>query len=180
MKPRRVAELGHQERRQALLRTALLLIGAWIAVLALYYLLPDRRSSVADGGIRLGVGITAVAAFIAWQTTRIGAAELPELRAVEAVGTALPLFLAVFSGIFLTMSHSLPSNFSQPLDHTSALYFTITIFSTVGFGDITPKTDPARIVVSVQMLLDLVIIGVVVRLLFNVAKTSLERGSEPS
>ena len=46
----------------------------------------------------------------------------------------------------------------------------VTVFSTVGFGDITPKGDLARILVSIQMLLDLVVIGAVVRLLTNAAK----------
>ena len=59
--------------------------------------------------------------------------------------------------------------FSEQLDHTRALYFAITVFSTVGFGDITPKTDLARIIVSIQMLLDMVIIGAVVCLLLNAA-----------
>jgi hypothetical protein len=53
--------------------------------------------------------------------------------------------------------------FTERLDHTRALYFTITVFSTVGFGDITPRADLARIIVSIQMLLDLVILGSVVR-----------------
>ncbi len=48
------------------------------------------------------------------------------------------------------------------------------MFSTVGFGDITPETDLARILVSVQMLLDLVVIGAVVRLLLNAAKTGMD------
>ena len=65
--------------------------------------------------------------------------------------------------------------FSQKLDHSRALYFTITVFSTVGFGDITPTNDAARLMVSVQMLLDLFIIGVVVRLLINAAKMGLGR-----
>ncbi len=176
--PRRLSELEPQEQRRAVLRTALLVLGTWAVLLTLYYFLPDRRHSAPDSGFRLAAGIVLVAAFVAWQTTRIGQSELPELRAVQAVGTALPLVLVVFSGIYLTMAHSSPSSFSQPLDHTSALYFTITTFATVGFGDITPTTDPARIVVSLQMLLDLVIIGVVIRPLFSVARTRLERGRE--
>ena len=43
--------------------------------------------------------------------------------------------------------------FSQKLDHSRALYFTITVFSTVGFGDITPTNDAARLAVGAQMLL---------------------------
>jgi hypothetical protein len=47
------------------------------------------------------------------------------------------------------------------------------VFSTVGFGDITPRTDPARLVVSTQMLLDLAIIGVVVRMIFTAARSRI-------
>ena len=41
-------------------------------------------------------------------------------------------------------------NFSEPLTRTDALYFTVTVFSTVGFGDITAKTEAARLVVTGQ------------------------------
>jgi hypothetical protein len=51
------------------------------------------------------------------------------------------------------------------------------VFSTVGFGDITPETNGARIVVSIQMLLDLVVLGAVVRLVVNAAKSGLESDS---
>ena len=75
------------------------------------------------------------------------------------------------------------TTFTQDLDHVRALYFTVTVFSTVGFGDITPRTDPARLIVSVQMLLDLALIGAVVRLLFNAARSRVvpvERPVDPS
>jgi hypothetical protein len=77
--------------------------------------------------------------------------------------------------------------FSVDLDRTSALYFTITVFSTVGFGDISPQIDFARWIVSVQMLLDLVVLGVIVRVLFGAAErgaatqaTGADGGAEPS
>jgi hypothetical protein len=41
------------------------------------------------------------------------------------------------------------------MDKVGAMYFTVTVFSTVGFGDITAKTDLARTLVTVQMLVNL-------------------------
>jgi voltage-gated potassium channel len=100
-------------------------------------------------------------------------AELPELRAVEALGIVIAVFLVAFSAIYLSMSHEAAKTFTERLDHTKALYFTISIFSTVGFGDITPRTDSARLIVSAQMLLDLAIIGAGVRLLLNAARSRI-------
>ena len=80
----------------------------------------------------------------------------------------------------LSLSHASAGTFTEQLDHTRALYFTITVFSTVGFGDITPKTDLARVIVSIQMLLDLVILGSGVRLLLNAAQTGLARARRSS
>ena len=60
----------------------------------------------------------------------------------------------------------------------SALYFTVTVFSTVGFGDITPATDPARVAVMAQMLCDLIFIAVVVRLILEAARGNL--GAAPT
>ena len=84
------------------------------------------------------------------------------------------MFLVAFSAIYLALSHENAGTFTQHLTHARALYFTITIFSTVGFGDITPRTDAARLVVSAQMLLDLALIGAGVRLILNVAKSSFD------
>ncbi len=49
------------------------------------------------------------------------------------------------------MSANDPATFSEPLTKSGSLYFTVTVFSTVGFGDITPVTDTARLIVSVQI-----------------------------
>jgi voltage-gated potassium channel len=170
--------LQRGERRVAIARTALIVTLAWAILLTVYYVVPAGRDSSFDDVIRLVIGLGFVAAVIVWQASHIVRSELPELRAMQSLGVILPLFLIVFSSIYLSVSDTFKGSFSQSLDHTRALYLTITVFSTVGFGDITPTWDSTRILVSVQMLLDLVIIGAVVRILINAAKTSLSRTEE--
>jgi hypothetical protein len=51
-------------------------------------------------------------------------------------------------------------NFGQKLTHTDALYFTVTVFTTVGFGDVTAKSDGTRLLVTAQMVADLIILGI--------------------
>lgn len=159
-----------------MLASTLTIAVAWVVILGAFYLLPFDHLSADRSVLRLSVMTALVGAVFVWQIQRITTAELPELRAVEALGIVVTVFLVGFSVIYLSMSHSNPGTFSQSLDHTRALYFTITVFSTVGFGDITPRTDTARLVVSAQMLLDLAIIGVVVRLIFNAARSRVAPG----
>jgi len=47
----------------------------------------------------------------------------------------------------------------RALTRSDSLYFTVTVFSTVGFGDITPKTELARLLVTGQMVVDVIILG---------------------
>ena len=73
------------------------------------------------------------------------------------------------------MSASDPGAFGGQLNRTGALYFTVTVFSTVGFGDIAPRSDPARVVAMVQMLSDLAVVGIVIRLILGAATRGLAR-----
>jgi voltage-gated potassium channel len=61
------------------------------------------------------------------------------------------------------------------LTKTDALYFTVTVFATVGFGDIVPRTELARIVTMSQMLADLVVIGLIVRVMISAVKEGHQR-----
>ena len=176
MSPQKVSELDKARQRREVTIAAATVVFTWIFLIVLYYALPIRRARTDFAAFtRLVSASVLFLVALAWQTRRILKAELPELRAVEALAVAIALFLVLFSTIYLALARSSAANFSQPLNHTRALYFTITVFSTVGFGDITPTKDPARILVSIQMLLDLVLIGVVVRMLFNVARSGLVR-----
>jgi hypothetical protein len=175
----RLADLDPHQRRLAVLRAALTILVSWGLILGAFYELPFSHLSDAHSVLRLSVVAALVIAVLIWQVRRISTAELPELRAIEALGIVIAVFLVGFSIVYLSMSHNSGTTFTQVLDHTKALYFTVSVFSTVGFGDITPRTDGARLVVSAQMLLDLALIGAVVRLIFNVARTRVATTAVP-
>jgi len=166
----RLVDLEPAERRRAVVVCAATVVLSWVFIFGAYFALPIGRESGLRAVIRLGTDIALVGAVMSWQLRRISQALLPELRSIEGLGVIIAVFLVAFSSTYLAMSHQAATTFTMSLDHIQALYFTISIFSTVGFGDITPRTDAARLVVSVQMLLDLVIIGAVVRIIFSAAR----------
>lgn len=141
-----------------------------VVLLALYYLLPVRGDRLAVEVIWVVVELALFAAVVAFEVLRILKAHHPALRAVQAMAVIVPLFLVIFARIYLQISMRSPGSFSMHLDSTRALYFTITTFATVGYGDITPTTDSVRLLVSAQMLLDLVVVGIVAKLLIGAAQ----------
>lgn len=56
----------------------------------------------------------------------------------------------------------------------------MTVFSTVGFGDITAKSELARVLLIIQMLADLALLGTGVRLILGAVQRGRERSSETS
>jgi Ion channel len=95
--------------------------------------------------------------------------------AVEALATSLPLFLLLFSGTYVVLAAVSASNFGQKLTHTDALYFTVTVFTTVGFGDITAKSEGARLLVTAQMMADLVVLGIGAKIILGAVTRGRQR-----
>jgi hypothetical protein len=170
----RLDQLDPKTRRRTVRNSVLRSTFIAAALFAIYFILPVQSD---DGGrliARVLIGVIAFVVVIAYQIRRIIHAPFPGLRAVEAVAIALPLLLVMFAGAYASLSYGKQSTFSQPLDQVRALYFTITTFATVGYGDITPTTNATRMLVSFQMLLDVAALGVIVRLLFGAAKIGLQ------
>ena len=173
------ADVGRNERAPAkgrrlvglgLLRS----LAATVALVALYYLLPlDRMKNVS---LALVAGLLILLAVAVWQVRAIIRARYPALRAVEALAATVPLFLLLFASAYFTMAATNPANFStHSLTRTDALYFTVTTFSTAGFGDITPVSQSARLVVTAQMLLDLLALGLGIRLIVGAVQLARQQ-----
>ena len=147
-------------------------------LVAVYYLLPLDRPWDSETAIRLLIGLLVFAALMVRAVRTIAGARYPGLRAAETLALILPLFLLLFASTYFVMERASPASFTQPLTRTDALYFTVTVFSTVGFGDITAKSETARVVLIIQMLADLALLGAGIRVLLGAVQRGRERRSE--
>jgi voltage-gated potassium channel len=149
--------------------------GSTTALVAIYYVLPLNRSSTTVAVTMLIIGLVTLTGLLAYQVRAITRSPFPLLRGVEALATSIPLFLLLFAATYVVLATISASSFSQPLSRTDAIYFSVTVFATVGFGDITAKTEVARLVVTGQMIADLIALGLGVRVLLSAVQRGRQR-----
>jgi len=167
-------ELSPATRRRLIGLGLLRVLATTIVLVALYYVLPIDHSK--NVPVVLVAGLLILVVFTAWQLRVVIKNRYPAVRAVEALATTLPLFLLLFAWAYFTMANNNPANFNtHPLTRTDTLYFTVTIFSTVGFGDITAASQLARLVATAQMLLDLLLLGLVVRVFVGAVQVARQQ-----
>ncbi|MBD0735244.1 potassium channel family protein [Streptomyces sp. CBMA29] len=180
MSARRLADLDRPERRRAMAASVARCVLSTAAILVLYYFLPlNGGRPDAAALIRLGIGAVVFAAVMVLELRRILHADLPQLRAVETLVVTFALFLALFAGAYVSLSHLSPGSFTEPVNRTAGLYFAIVTLGTVGYGDIAPTSDFARILVSVQVLIDLVFLAFLLRLVIDLTRLTLHRDQPP-
>ena len=155
----------------AVLRVA----GSVAALVALYYLLPLDHSSTPAAGTILLTGLAGFIALVTFHVRLISRSPFPGLRAIEALAVSVSLFLLLFAGTYVVLAALSAANFGGHLSHTDGLYFTVTVFSTVGFGDITAKTETARLVVTGQMIADLIILGLGIKIILGAVSRGRQR-----
>ena len=152
--------LTRAQRRRILRRALTRSLASTIFLVALYCLAPMDKLQGVPLWVSLSAGLTILVVVILLQVRTITSSRYPGLQAVEALAVTAPLFLLLFASAYLVLAQADPANFSTPqLNRTDTLYFTLTVFSTVGFGDITAISQTARVVVMIQMVLDLVVLG---------------------
>jgi len=158
---------------RTLVETLLVAVGMCLV----YWLLPIQDRVNASWAIRLAGGLLLIGGVLAWQVWSISRSTRPILRAVRGITVSFAIFVLVFASTYLGMSHQEPTSFNDVLSKLDALYFTVTVIATVGFGDIVPRSDLARSITTVQMVLDLVFIATAGRFLITTAtRRRAERG----
>ena len=177
MPPQHFDDLTIHEKRRLVVQAVLRTIGTLAVVVAVYFLVPMDRPIDTTTVVELVLGSLVLFAVIVWQIRQIINSEHPGMRAVEALAFSLPLFILLFATTYYLMDHANAATFAQPLTRIDSMYFSATVFTTVGFGDITAKGQGARVLVTIQMMLDLVVIGLVVRLVVNAVKVGRQRQS---
>ncbi len=162
--------LSGRRRWWLIARGLLRAVASAVVMVALYYVLPLDRWSGTYLGAELVIGVALLVGMIGWQVRAIVRADYPGIRAVQSLAVTTPLFLLLFAATYFTLSRHDGSTFTEPLTRSDSIYFTVTIFATVGFGDISPRVESARLVVTTQMLLDLVVLGLGIQVILGAVK----------
>jgi 4-amino-4-deoxy-L-arabinose transferase-like glycosyltransferase len=140
-----------------------------------YYLLP--MDAPLNGGTVTGLvlGLLAVTALFLWEVRTIVRSPHPELRAVESLAVLLPLFVLLFATSYHLLERSAHGSFTESLTRTDALYFTLTVVSTVGFGDITARTETARVMTMIQIVGGILLVGIAARVVVRAVEAGRRR-----
>jgi voltage-gated potassium channel len=171
-----------RKRTARILRSGLTII----ALLALYAVIPVPGNQ-ASLGLTVVLALAGLGgltyAFVVLANHARQASDQTSVR-LEALVAVLYAFVVFTSLVYLALASD-KGQFTGLNNRVDALYFTMSTIATVGFGDVHATGEVARAVVTVQIFLDLIIVGLVARIILPSvvdARTRARRsaGSEPT
>ncbi len=170
-----LGDLTPRERRRAITRIvvrATLSVGILVGA---YVLVPQNGVLEGTAVVQLLLGVILFSVVVVLQFYSIMRAPIPEVRATASLVVVVLMLTLLFAWAYAMMSAVSPAAFSHSLDRSSAIYFTVTILSTVGFGDITPVTAAARWVVTLHMIVNITLVVVLGRVLLMAGRIARTR-----
>jgi hypothetical protein len=140
-----------------------------IGLLLAYYLLPSGSSIGVDGWtVMFCIGLVVLSTLILILANRILTAD-PAAAKVIGLLTVLCIAILFFARADYLLSLE-PGQFAQLHTKTDALYFNVSTLATVGFGDVHATGQAARVAVTVQIVFNLVFIGLGVTMVTGLLK----------
>ena len=169
-----------QRRRVLLIAVVRGLSVATVLTVAYFYLPLEHQATFPFAAI-IGCGVVLLAAVTVHQVRSILRSAHPGAKAIEALTLTVPFFLLLFAATYFVMAQGDSGSFNlSGLTRGDTLYFTVTVFATVGFGDIVATSSTARSLVTVQMILDLILLGAVIRAFIEAVRMARRSPATPS
>jgi hypothetical protein len=171
----RLEELDTSTRRRLIARAVIVSVLIVAGLVTAYYLIPWEGGSAGQIVTRLVIVNLALIAVTMLSVQYVIRSRYPVLTLFQALAAVIGFALVAFASVYLLLSLDQEQAFSEPLGRTDALYFALTTATTVGYGDISARTEVARVVVMVQMVINFVVIGVATRALIHTAQKRIDR-----
>ena len=149
-----------------------------VAAVAAFFAMPPKDldvDSAWDAVVLFATAIVLLVLVYGVSLRRIGRSRYPMLRAMLVITVFLVTYLLLMAYVYLSLEARFPGQVPGVGTHVDALYFTVTVVTTVGFGDIVPVGQAAKAVVTTQMVFTLVVLGTLIRLAANVGRDERER-----
>ena len=154
--------------------TLILSVVSAAACLTVFYGMPlpqDDEETPAVQVVVFAVGLALLVALLTVQVRRqVRAWHAPSVRVQSVMGLLLPLVV-----FFAITYYLLADQFVGIENRTDALYFAVVTLGTVGYGDVHPVGEGAKIATMVQIALDLVVVGVLVSIATGRVRARAER-----
>ena len=109
---------GNATLRRLIIGAVLCGVVVTTVLTVLYYLLPLDRPWDSGTAVRLVIGLLVFTGLTVWQVKAITGSRYPGLRAAEALGLIIPLYLLLFASTYFLMERASAATFTQSLTRT--------------------------------------------------------------
>jgi voltage-gated potassium channel len=174
----RKLESTHTRRMERVIRDLIEVGGPALLALTAYFLIPlDRPHAEFIAGAFVLAATAALVPLAVRRGRRVLTSDQPVLMAAQALAIALTLSIVSFASMYYVLGTGHEGQINGIRTKIDALYFTVTILATVGFGDVTATGQAARALVAFHMIVNLVFVGVAIRVLSSALEKRRDIGS---
>jgi dipeptide/tripeptide permease len=159
-------ESSDTRRLRRMLKVVIEIGGLATAALLVYFLIPlnRRHATLIAGALVIAATFTLVPLAV-HRARRVLTSDQPVLVAAQSLAITLTLLVVSFASIYFVLGTAHEGQINGVHTKIDALYYTVTILSTVGFGDVTATGQAARALVAIHMIVNLVFLAVAIRVL---------------
>jgi voltage-gated potassium channel len=145
------------------------LLVAEVLVLVVAYFLIPLEGSLAFRLLAYGLGLALVVFVVARQMRRHLGSRDNEVR-IDSLALAIVMSVLLFALAYYAVSTAESGEFSGLSTRVDALYYSLTVATTTGFGDVSAQSQLARVLVSAQLVFNMLIVATAVPLLTRTVK----------